>query len=96
MLAMEFFFTLLVTTLPVFAFSPYDQNARIAGVFYAAMGAGALLGMPVVSGVVRRFWALRVAAGALVLASIPKLLLGFPLPVAGVAACWSCRGSWDR
>jgi hypothetical protein len=79
MLAMEFFFTLFMTTLPVFAYSDYDQNARIAGVFYAAMGAGALLGMPVVSVVVRRFGALHVAAGALALASIPKLLLGFPV-----------------
>ena len=86
MLTMEFFFALFMTALPVFAYSDYDQNARIAGVFYAAMGAGALLGMPVVSGVVRRFGALHVAAGALVLASIPKLLLGFPLAAAGVAA----------
>ncbi len=92
MLTMEFFFTLFVTTLPVFAFSDYDQNARIAGVFYAAIGAGALLGMPVVSGVVRRFGALHVAAGALVLASIPKFLLGIPLPAAGVAAVLVLQG----
>src|SRR5205823_232365 len=45
-LTMEVFFTLFLTTLPVFAYSYYDQNARIAGVFYAAMGAGALLGCP--------------------------------------------------
>jgi len=92
MLTMEFFFTLFMTTLPVFAYSHYDQNPRIAGVFYAAMGAGALLGMPVVSGVVRRFGALHVAAGALVLASIPKLLLGFPLPAVGVAAALVLQG----
>jgi MFS family permease len=92
MLTMEFFFMLFVTTLPVFAYSGYDQNARIAGVFYAAMGAGALLGMPIVSRVVRRFGALHVAAGALVLASIPKLLLGFPLPAAGVAAALVLQG----
>jgi MFS family permease len=85
MLTMEFFFALFMTTLPVFAYSDFDQNAHIAGVFYAAMGAGALLGMFVVSRV-RRFGALHVAAGALVLASIPKLLLGFPLPAAGVTA----------
>src|SRR5438045_4463100 len=66
-LTMEFFFALFMTTLPVFAYSHYDQNARIAGVFYAAMGAGALVGMPLVSGVVRTFGALHVAAGALVL-----------------------------
>jgi hypothetical protein len=92
MLTMEFFFTLFVTTLPVFAFSDYDQNARIAGVFYAAMGAGALLGIPVVSVVVRRFGALHVAAGALVLASIPKFLLGIPLPAAGVVAVLVMQG----
>jgi MFS family permease len=92
MLAMEFFFTLFVTTLSVFAYSDYHQNARIAGVFYAAMGAGALLGMPVVSVVVRRFGALHVAAGALVLASIPKFLLGIPLPAAGVVAVLVMQG----
>lgn len=92
MLTMEFFFALFVMTLPVFAYSEYDQNSRIAGVFYAAMGAGALLGMPVVSGVVRRFGALHVAAAALVLASIPKLLLGFPLPAVGVAAVLVLQG----
>jgi hypothetical protein len=83
MLTMEFFFTLFVTTLSVFAFSDYDQNAHIAGVFYAAMGAGALLGMPVVPVVVRRFGAL---------ASIPKFLLGFPLPAAGVAGVLVLQG----
>src|SRR3954463_10041218 len=35
MLSMEFFFLLFVTALPVFAYSDFDQNARIAGVFYA-------------------------------------------------------------
>jgi MFS family permease len=89
---MEFFFTLFVTTLPVFAYSGYDQNARIAGVFYAAMGAGALLGMPVVPVVVRRFGALHVAAAAFVLASIPKLLLAIPLPAVGVAAVLVLQG----
>jgi Na+/melibiose symporter-like transporter len=92
MLAMEFFFMLFMTTLPVFAYSNYDHNARVAGGFYAAMGAGALLGMPVVSRVVRRFGAVRVAAGALVLAGVPKLLLGFPLPAAGVVAVLVIQG----
>jgi MFS family permease len=92
MLTMEFFFTLWMTTLPVFAYSDYDRNSRIAGVFYAAMGAGALLGLPVVSGVVRRFGALHVAAGALVIASIPKFLLGIPLPAAGVVAVLVLQG----
>ena len=91
-LTMEFFFTLFVTTLPVFAYSGYDQNARIAGVFYAAMGAGALLGMPVVPVVVRRFGALHAAAAAFVLASIPKLLLAISLPAAGVAAVLVLQG----
>jgi MFS family permease len=92
MLAMEFFFMLFVTTLPVFVYSEYDQNSRLAGVFYAALGAGALLGMPAVSGLVRRFGALHVAAAALALASIPKLLLGIPLPAVGVAAVLVLQG----
>jgi MFS family permease len=92
MLTMEFFFALFITTLPVFAFSDFDQNSRIAGVFYAAMGAGALIWMPVVSRAVRRFGALHVAAGALVLASIPKLLVAVPLPAAGVVAVLVLQG----
>ncbi len=92
MLTMEFFFTLFMTTLPVFAYSDYDQNAHIAGVFYAAMGAGALLGMPVVPVAVRRSGALHVAAAGFVLASIPKFMLGFPLPAAGVAAVLVIQG----
>ena len=91
-LTMGPFFTLFVTTLPVFAYSYYDHNARTAGVFYAAMGAGALLGMPVVPVVVRRFGALQVGAAGFVLASIPKLLLGIPLPAAGVAAVLVLQG----
>jgi MFS family permease len=92
MLAMEFFFTLFVTTLPVFAFSDYGHNARIAGVFYAVMGAGALLGMPVVPHAVRRFGALHVAAAGFVLASIPKFLLGIHLPVGVVVAVLVMQG----
>jgi MFS family permease len=92
MLTMEAFFTLFTTTLPVFAYSDYDQNARIAGVFYAAMGAGALLGVPLVSVVVRRFGALHVAGAAFVLASIPKLLLGIPLPATGVVTMLVLQG----
>ena len=91
-LTMEFFFALFVMTLAVFAYSDYGQNARIAGVFFAAMGAGALLGMPVVAVVVRRFGALRVGAAGFVVASIPKLLLGIPLPAAGVAAVLVLQG----
>jgi MFS transporter, DHA3 family, macrolide efflux protein len=83
---------LFMMTLPVFAYSDYEQNARTAGVFYAAMGAGALLGMPVVAVVVRRFGALDVAAAGFVLASIPKLLLGIPLPAAAVATVLVLQG----
>jgi MFS family permease len=92
MLTMEFFFMLFVTTLPVFAYSQYAQNSRTAGVFYAAMGAGALLGIPAVSGLVRRFGAVHVAAAALVLASIPKLLLGIPLPAVAVTGVLALQG----
>jgi MFS family permease len=92
MLMMEFFFTLFMTTLPVFAYSDFDRNARIAGVFYAAMGAGALLGMPVVPVAVRRFGALHVAAAGFLIASIPKVLLGISLPAAGVAAVLVMQG----
>ena len=48
--------------------------------------------MPAVPILVRRFGALHVAAGALVLASIPKFLLGIPLPAAGVIAVLVMQG----
>ena len=96
MLAMEFFYAMFTTTLPVFAYSDYHQNARIAGLFYAMMGVGALLGMPAVPVVVRRLGALRAGAAGFVLVSIPKLLLGIPLPAAGVAAVLVLQGSSRR
>jgi len=91
-LTMALFSSLLLPPLPVCAYSYYDQNARTAGVFYAAIGAGSLLGIPVVPVVVGRFGALQVGAAGVVLASIPKLLLGFPLPAVGVAAVLVLQG----
>ncbi len=91
-LTMEFFFTLFILTLPVLAYSDYGQNAFTAGAFFAAMGIGALLGVPFVSVVVRRVGALRAAAAGFVLAAIPKLLLGIPLPAVGVAAVLVLQG----
>ncbi|HZQ82739.1 MAG TPA: MFS transporter [Gaiellaceae bacterium] len=92
MLTMEPFYSLFTTTLPVFAYTGYDRNARIAGVFYATMGVGALLGMPLVPIVVRRFGALQAGAAGFVLVSIPKLLLGIPLSAVGVVAVLALQG----
>jgi predicted MFS family arabinose efflux permease len=47
--------------LPVYAFEEFDGNARIAGVFLAALGAGALVGSVLAVGVVRRIAPLRLA-----------------------------------
>jgi MFS family permease len=85
-MTMELFVALFTTALPAFAYSDYQQNARIAGFFWAAIGAGSLLGMLAVARVVRRFGPLHVAAAAFVLASIPKWLLAIPLPAAAVGA----------
>jgi MFS family permease len=96
MLAMEFFYTLFVTTLPVFAFSDYDQNARIAGVFYAAMGAGALLGMPVVPlscAGLGRFTSLQPDSCS---RRSRSFCSGFLYPRRRSSLCWSCKGSSAR
>lgn len=47
--------------LPVYAFDAFDGSSRVAGLFYAALGAGALGGSIVAVGAVRRLAPLRLA-----------------------------------
>jgi predicted MFS family arabinose efflux permease len=73
--------------LPVYAYDQFDANARIAGLFYAALGAGAIAGTVIAVLVVRRVAPLRLGALGLVAFAIPLWVLPFlpPWPVVLVA-----------
>jgi predicted MFS family arabinose efflux permease len=73
--------------LPVYAFDEFDGNARIAGLFYAALGAGALVGSLVAVAAVRRVAPLRLSGLAIFAFALPLWVLPFlpPWPVVFVA-----------
>ncbi len=73
--------------LPVYAYSEFDGNPRIAGLFFAALGAGALVGSLVAVLAVRRVAPLRLAGLAILAFVLPILVLPFlpPWPVVVVA-----------
>lgn len=69
--------------LPVYAFAEFDGSSRIAGLFYAALGAGALVGSLVAVAAVRKVAPLRLAAFGILAFSLPLWVLPFlpPWPV---------------
>jgi predicted MFS family arabinose efflux permease len=69
--------------LPVYAFAEFDGSARIAGLFYAALGAGALVGSIVAVAAVRKVAPLRLSAFAMLAFAVPLWVLPFlpPWPV---------------
>jgi predicted MFS family arabinose efflux permease len=73
--------------LPVYAFSEFDGSSRIAGLFYAALGAGALVGSVVAMMAVRKVPPLRLAGMAILAFIVPMWVLPFlpPWPVVFVA-----------
>jgi MFS family permease len=73
--------------LPVYAYDEFDGNARIAGLFYAALGAGALVGSLLAALVVRKVAPLRLAAFGILAFAVPLWVLPFlpPWPVVFVA-----------
>jgi predicted MFS family arabinose efflux permease len=73
--------------LPVYAFAEFDGSSRIAGLFYAALGAGALVGSLVAVAAVRKVAPLRLAAFGILAFSLPLWVLPFlpPWPVVFVA-----------
>jgi MFS family permease len=76
---------MLVAGLIVLAFDEF-HSSRVAGVFFAAFGAGAVVGSVVAVRAVGRFDPLRLGAVSFVALTIPVFALALPLPVAGVAA----------
>jgi MFS family permease len=73
--------------LPVYAYDEFDGSARIAGLFYAALGAGALVGSLVAVVAVRKIAPLRLAGFAVLAFALPIWVLPFlpPWPVVFVA-----------
>jgi predicted MFS family arabinose efflux permease len=73
--------------LPVYAYDEFDGSARIAGLFYAALGAGAVVGSIVAVVVVKKVAPLRLAALGILGFALPLWVLPFlpPWPVVFVA-----------
>jgi len=73
--------------LPVYAYSEFDGSSRIAGLFYAALGAGALVGSLAAVLVVRRIAPLRLAGFAILAFMVPMWVLPFlpPWPIVFLA-----------
>jgi MFS family permease len=73
--------------LPVYAYDEFDGSAWIAGLFYGALGAGALVGSLVAVVAVRRVPPLRLAALGILAFAVPLWVLPFlpPWPVVFVA-----------
>ncbi len=73
--------------LPVYAFEEFEENSRIAGLFYAALGAGALVGSLVAVAAVRKVAPLRLSGLAILAFSVPLWVLPFlpPWPLVFVA-----------
>jgi MFS family permease len=76
----------LAASLPVLAYEHFGGSSKVAGLFFAAFGAGAVLGSLVAVRVVPRFDPVKLGAASLVALTVPVPLLGLPLPVAGVVA----------
>ena len=77
---------MLTAALPVLAFQQFDESSRIAGGFFAAFGAGAVLGSLIAVKLVHRFDPIRLGAVSLVALTLPIWILPFGLPAAGVMA----------
>jgi MFS family permease len=77
---------MLVAGLPVLAYDEFGGSPKVAGAFFGALGAGAVLGSVVAIRVVPRHDPVRLGAVSLVALTLPLWLLGLDLPVIGVMA----------
>jgi MFS family permease len=85
-LFLNMFGQMLAASLPVLAYEQYGGSSRIAGLFFAAFGAGAVLGSVLAVKLVPRYDPIRLGAAALVALTLPLFLLVLELPAWGVAA----------
>lgn len=77
---------MLSAGLPVLAYDEFDGSSRIAGLFFASFGAGAVVGSLIALKAVARFDPVRLGAVAFIALTLPIWLLGFELPAWGVMA----------
>jgi predicted MFS family arabinose efflux permease len=84
LVVLNFVGSAISATIPFYAFSSFGGSSGIAGLFYAAGGAGALTGSIVAVAVTRRFPPLRLAGVAIVAMTLPLWVLPFGLPAWGV------------
>ena len=83
-LFLNFFGQMLSASLTVLAFEEFGGSSKVAGVFFASFGAGALFGTIAAIMLVPRFDPIRLGAIAVVALTVPLPLLGLPLPAAAV------------
>jgi MFS family permease len=83
-LFLNMFGQMLAASLPVLAFEEFDESSKVAGAFFAAFGAGSLIGAVLAVKLVPRFDPIRLGAVAIVALTVPLPLLGLPLPAAAV------------
>src|SRR3954452_3082671 len=76
-----FLFPLLFASFPVLAYERYDQNPRVAGVLFAAWGAGSVLGAVAVYRLIVRVPPMRLAGIGGLLTALPLWLLVPDVPV---------------
>jgi predicted MFS family arabinose efflux permease len=74
-----FFSSALSVALPAHAYLAFE-SPRVAGLFYSALGAGALLGTVIAVMLIPRTQPLRLAAAAIIGVTVPLWLLGMDLP----------------
>jgi len=83
-LLVNMFGQMLAASLPVLAFEHFGESPRVAGGFFAAFGAGAVVGSLIALKALHRFDPIRLGAFSLVALTLPIFALPFALPVWGV------------
>jgi MFS family permease len=85
-LFLNMFGQMLTASLPVLAYEQHGGSSRVAGAFFAAFGAGAVVGSVAAMKLVPRYDPIRLGAFSLVALSLPIFLLPLGLPALGVMA----------
>ncbi len=85
-IVLNFLGAALSATLPFYAYDNFSGDSKVAGLFFTAMGAGAVIGSIGAVVVVKRFPPLRLAAVGIVALTVPLWLLPLDLPAWGVMA----------
>ena len=85
-LFLNMFGQMLSASLPVLAYEDFDRSSKVAGLFFAAFGAGSLVGVALALKLVPRFDPIRLGAVSVVALTVPIPLLGLPLPAGAVVA----------